>query len=238
VEDKKHIPKGVWIFHVVWTTILVVGVVAYLLRSSTDRYGFLQTVVLTLTLIGLLFYTLYTRRMQETMVKQTNVGILPVFKLEIIKEGEHHPWLDTPSFAARQTALMVKNVGNGTALNVQIESIAVTCWGHLAMQDFLPVKFERIYSLAPKEHIRVKDTQPFDIATARAVGASRPDLLGWLIGKDAWEDSELRIWFTDILGNKYVQVVHLGKEGIWPDVVQPDKGQVRRLRIRHNDVIW
>jgi hypothetical protein len=38
----------------------------------------------------------------------------------------------------------------------------------------------------------------------------------------AVKDYELTIRFMDILGNKYVQVIHVGKSGCWPDIVTPD----------------
>ena len=63
-------------------------------------------------------------------------------------------------------------------------------------------------------------------------------MLGLIVGPKAREKTELKIWFTDILGNKYVQVVHLGRQGIWSDVVHPDDGTVRRRKIVYNSVEW
>jgi hypothetical protein len=232
------IPIGVWIFHAVWASAVAVGISAYSLRSSPDRIGLLQTVVLAITLLVLSFYTYYTKQMQNAMVKQTNVSILPVFEIQLLREGESDPWVGLPGAIADKSWFILKNIGNGTALNIQIESRFVNVMGHLGMQNYLPVRFERVYSLARNQMTRVQDIQPFDVATARAEGERRLNLLGWLVGRDAWEDSDLKIWFTDILGNQYVQVVHLGRQGIWPDVVRPDDGQIKRTEITYNQVRW
>jgi hypothetical protein len=45
------------------------------------------------------------------------------------------------------------------------------------------------------------------------------DLLGLVAKGRTLPKPELEIWFTDILGNKYVQIIHLGMQGITPDVV-------------------
>ena len=232
------VPKGVWIFHLVWASTAIIAVAAYLLRDSHERYGFLQTVILTLTLIGLTFYTLYTRRMQEAMVRQINVSILPVFKVEILREGDEDPSVEIPGAVTLKSWLILTNVGNGTALNIQIDSLMVNCMGHIGPHNHLPVRFERIYSLASVEQKWVNDIQPYDEQTAYVVGARRPDLLRLLTGRDAWEESDLKIRFTDILGNKYVQVIHLGRDGIRPDVVRQDDGQVKKTQIIYNRREW
>ena len=130
---------------------------------------------------------------------------------------------------------------NATCLSCNSLAAGSSTLGHLGGQNYLPVRFERIYSLARNQMTRVQDIQPiqpFNVATARAEGERRLNLLGWLVGRDAWEDSDLKIWFTDILGNQYVQVVHLGRQGIWPDVVRPDDGQIKRTEITYNQVRW
>jgi hypothetical protein len=242
VEDNNDkptkVPAGVWIFHTVWVTAAVIGIAANLLKDSPNKYGYLQTVILALTLIGLGIYTAYTRRMQQAMVRQTNVGLLPVFEVKIIRKGEHDSYAGVKAAVALESWLRLKNIGNGTALNVQIESTFVTCFGNLAAHNYLPLKFEKVFSIAKDEGVRVKDTQPFDVSTAHYEGEERPDLLGFLFGCNAWEDSELKIWFTDILGNEYVQVIHLGRRGIWPDVVQRDDGRVTRTIIEYNRKRW
>jgi len=55
MAKNKYVPIGVWIFHAVWASAMVVGIATYLLRSSPDRYVYVQTVVLTLTLLVLCF---------------------------------------------------------------------------------------------------------------------------------------------------------------------------------------
>ena len=124
----------------------------------------------------------------------------------------------------------LKNVGEGVTLNVKIESLFVDCMGHYGGSPYLPMKFEKLYSLSPGEKKHVKDAQPDDVATVRVVGAFRPNLLGIIVGRRAYHDTELKIWFTDI--------IHLGRRGITPDIVQPDNGQVVRTQIIYNKVKW
>jgi len=58
-------------------------------------------------------------------------------------------------------------VGQGTALNVHIESLFVDCQGVYGGYDYQPVKFEKIFSLAPSEPRVVRDIQPYDVDNVR-----------------------------------------------------------------------
>lgn len=236
-----HEPMPTWI-KILYGTIavaIVIGIAAWFLKDYRDGYAYIQTVILALTLVVVAIYTQLTRKMQQAMVRQTNVSILPVFEVEIILEGKPDPYAATPGAIATQSRLELKNIGLGVALNVHIESLFVDCQGRYGGYSYQPIKFEKLYSLSPNQKRAVKDTQPYDVAKARVVGGlGRLDLLGLVAKGNTLPKPELKIWFTDILGNKYVQGIHLGRQGITHDVVQPDKGQVTRTTIKYNKVKW
>lgn len=234
----KYEPAPLWV-KVIYGTIfvaIVIAIAAWFLRGYNKQYEYIQTVILTLSLIVVAIYTNLTRKMQQAMVRQTNVGILPVFEVEILLEGRYDPYATGANVT--QSRLELRNIGLGVALNVHMESIFVDCQGTYGAYNYLPVKFEKLYSLSPNQRKAVKDTQPYDVATARAVGIGRPDLLALIAKGRTYPKPELKIWFTDILGNKYVQVIHLGRHGITPDVVQLDRGQVVRTTFSYNGKAW
>jgi AraC-like DNA-binding protein len=235
---EKKVPLGVWIFHIIWITAVGIGIAAIILREHPNRWIYIQTVVYALTLGGVVWTAYLSRKTQQAMVRQINVSILPILEVTIRLVGDPDPYAELREVRIRQSRLELKNVGQGVALNVNLESLFVFTAHKYGGTNYLPLKFERLYSLSPKEVRIVQDTQPYDVAKARYQGEERTDLLSLLLGREAFHDYKLKIWFTDILGNKYVQVVHLGKQGIWSDVVQQDKGQIVRTAIRYNGVKW
>lgn len=239
--DDAYEPMPLWIkvFYGTIAVAIVIGIAAWFLKGYPDKYAYIQTVVLALTLVVVAIYTNLTRKMQQAMVRQTNVSILPVFEVEIILEGKHDPHARILGTIATQSRLELKNIGQGVALNVYIESLLVDCQGRYGGANYQPIKFEKLYSLSPNQKRIVKDTQPYDVAKVRAVGGlGRLDLLGLVATGRTFPNPELKIWFTDILGNKYVQIIHLGRHGITPDPVQLDKGQVTRTTVEYNKVEW
>jgi hypothetical protein len=238
--ESQPIPFGVKVVYGVLGVALIVVIAAWLLKGYPDRWVYLQTFILALTLVVVAIYTYLTRNMQQAMVRQTNVSILPSFEVVIVLEGEIDPCPGLPPMGrAVQSRLELKNVGQGVALNVHVESVLVDCRGRYGPDDYLPTKFEKIFSLSPDQKRVVKDTQPYDLSKVRAVnGLGRLDLLGLIAKGRTFPKPELKIWFTDILGNKYVQVIHMSRHGIWSDVVQPDKKQINRNTITFNRVEW
>lgn len=237
-EDDPFEPMPLWVA-VIYGTIAIavaVAIAVWFLQGYNEKYTYIQTVVLTLTLVVVAIYTNVTRKMQQAMVRQTNVGILPSFEIIIRLKDEFEPDADIPGAIVSQSRLELVNVGLGVALGVKIESIFVVT--SRAFQSWEPIKFEKINSLSPGQKKVVKDTQPYDVATARLVGERRPNLLRHLVKRQTPGESQLKIWFTDILGNKYVQVIHIERDGIWSGVVQPDNGQVSRTTIIYNGKTW
>lgn len=75
--------------------------------------GALSLMVLTATLIALIFYTLYTYRTQQQLVRQIRLSIMPGFALHT-----YNP--DYP------LGLKIMNVGNGVAINVAVKPVRIS----------------------------------------------------------------------------------------------------------------
>ena len=191
-----------------------------------DQYGLLQTVVLALTLIAIVWYTFETHRMQEavgaqveTAVRQTNLGILPIFvsvfgALQVENEREH-----------LVDVLELENIGNGVALNITVDKLEVELDYEEGEELFenSAITFDAVMSIPPGQ----REIVPHKSETSKPGMQEVADagILDWmdrLKPERAVKDYELTIRFMDILGNRYVQVIHIGKSGCWPDIVTPD----------------
>ena len=219
-----RIPTGVWIFHAIWITVASIAAIVYLLGSNPNKYPFLQTVVFTLTLVALVVYTNFTRKMQQAMVKQTTVNILPVFVAhigEIQKPGGGNHHFDV---------MELENIGNGVALNVRVDTIEIT-WQDPQVNGVWSeprIRFDGVMSIKPSERIPLNHQ-----STIGAQGQSPGDRFDWMdkLLSRADFDYELRIRFSDVLGNRYVQTIHTGISGIWPDAVV-DGSEVNRTPLK------
>jgi hypothetical protein len=211
-EDERKTPVGVWIFHATWATAVLIAIAGHLLKDNPNKYGYLQTVVLTLTLIALVVYTHFTRKMQQAIVKQTNVNILPAFVVHIgdkTKDGEGGHKFDL---------MELENIGNGVALNVRIETIDIG-WSDPAIENVWPkpqIVFNGVMSIKPSERITL-----IHRSIIGPVGESPGGRFDWMdkLARRADYDYELRIRFADVLSNRYIQTIHVGISGDWPDAV-------------------
>jgi hypothetical protein len=213
LPNKDKIPIGVWVFHVIWATAVIIGVTAYLMGANPNKYTFLQTVILSLTLIAVVVYTHFTRKMQQTMVKQTNVNILPVFIA-------HISVLQKPGGGGHSFDVMeLENIGNGVALNIRVDTIHII-WTDSAIESVWPlaqIMFDGMMSIRPTERVMINHR-----STIGPDGRFPGDRFDWMdkLLSRADFDYELRIRFSDVLGNRYVQTIHTGVSGIWPDTVE------------------
>lgn len=87
--------------------------------GNSNKYAFLQTVVLTLTLIALVVYTHFTRKTQQAMVKQTTVNVLPCFIAYVGRTSMKNELDKTVK------CLELENIGNGIALNVTVDTLDI-----------------------------------------------------------------------------------------------------------------
>lgn len=218
------VPTGVWIFHTIWTTTAVIAVIAYLLGGNPNKYAFLQTVVFSLTLIALVVYTHFTRKMQRAMVKQTTVNILPVFVAYI-------GVLQKPGGGGHNFDLMeLENIGNGVGLNVRVDTIEII-WQDPQVNEVWPmprILFDGVMSIKPGERVALNHQ-----STVGPDGVPPGERFDWMdkLLSRADFDYELHIRFSDVLGTRYLQSIHTGASGIWPDAVV-DVAEVKRTPLK------
>jgi hypothetical protein len=174
-----------------------------------------QTIILALTLIALVVYTHYTRKIQKAMIKQTTVTLLPVFLVHI---GE----IQKAGGGAHSFDLMeLENIGNGVALNVRVDTIDIR-WKDLAVEEVWPtpkIVLNGVMAINPKGRVTMNHQ-----STIGPNGKSPGDRFDWVdkLLSRADFDYQIRIRFSDVLGNRYVQTIHTGVSGIWPDTVSED----------------
>jgi len=234
MDDQDHeVPLYIWIFHFTWVTAVVIGIAAYLLGSSPTKYVYIQTVILALTLISVVWYVVLTYRMQRAVteqlavsIRQVNLSVMPVFVVRIGKhraEDENRRTVDV---------LELENIGNGIALNVTIDTL------HLTLAGETPLEQEGLDELLPDPHITFDAVMMIEAKEAemvthrslvtRETGQSSPTRFDWmnrLTPARAMTDYELKVRFMDVLGNRYVQTIHVGASGAWPDVVELDRSK-------------
>lgn len=227
-QPEQKTPAGVWIFLTIIASSFLIWRLAVLLGDK--QYDYIQAVILVLTLITVGWYTYLTLQTHRAIVQQTNVGILPVFDVTIDIKG----WItirtesgETGYVPGVDSRLNLKNIGLGVALNVHIESLQILYGADL---DWLTpdddaeykMDFIRVNSVAPKEVVSFRGPE---LRSDEKIGGryKSVDVLSYLLPPKAEVDYEMKIHFTDILGNKYSQVFHLGKSGSWPDIVVQEK---------------
>lgn len=71
---------------------------------------FISTVVIILTLIVLVFYTIATFGLRKTAIKQTELSVRPFIVIDVFKDS-----------AGLSQRLVYKNIGHGPAIDIQTE---------------------------------------------------------------------------------------------------------------------
>jgi hypothetical protein len=217
--------KSTSVHPAVWTIYAIIATaILFLVVIGRDNFiDVVQGFVLTLTLFAIVWTTFETRSMQkavgkqvEVATRQTNLSILPVFRAfvgELRMRDEHGEVVH---------ALELQNVGNGIALNVTIDSLDV-------VPDFEEVStipqphiiFDPVVSIEVGQRIFIthssKNTKTMPIEYNIPIDWMRHLQLG-----RAMRDYELKVRFVDIIGNHYIQTLHVGASGSWPDTVTLD----------------
>jgi hypothetical protein len=221
-STNNRVPAAVWIF---WTLFITVAGLYFLgYRLFHREFAYLQTVILALTLLAVLWYTIETRRMQKAVaaqvqlsVRQVNLSVLPFFVAyvgDILVENERDRYIE---------ALELENIGNGVALNVKIDSLDIDLGGD--MRQIYPgayLSFDPLMSVPKRDKVPAKHVS----FVSKEQENNRIPQLDWmhhLKPPRAAKDYEMNIRFMDVLGNRYVQIIHIGKSGSWPDIVKPDE---------------
>jgi hypothetical protein len=229
VDDPKSVNPAVWIIYVIIATAIV-----FLSAVKDDKYTpIIQTFVLTLTLFTIVWYTFETYRMQKAVsaqlgisIRQVNLSVLPFFIAHVGKgqaDNELHRPVDI---------LELENIGKGEALNVTVDRLDIVMTGDTVQEQ------EGLDELLPGPYIIFDPTMIIraddeEMITHRSYiqGQDEPtetfDWLKHLKPARATIDYDLKIRFMDVLGNRYVQTVHIGKSGSWPDVVEADTSDRR-----------
>ena len=208
-EPEKNVPPGVWAF---WLAVITCASVYFF---SETKYTYIQTVVLALTLVVVAIYTHQTWLMQKAISLQTRYSILPIFIPEIVRgsQPEIGDWLE------------LLNIGNGVALNIQIDPIDIKL--DFEAPRILPapnIEFEHVTYSPPQGRAIVRHSSYLSKEEDRE---PMNRSLDWL-----WEltpyrmraaSYTIKVRFRDVFGNKYVQAIHLTKSGCWPGPVEEDK---------------
>jgi hypothetical protein len=222
-----RVPSGVWIF---WTLLISVAGLYFLgYKLFLGEFGYLQTIILALTLLAVLWYTIETRRMQkavaaqvELSVRQVNLSVLPFFVAYVGAVGVENE-LGKPI-----DALELENIGNGVALNVMIDSLDIEFGGEMQERQIWPdayLSFDPLMSI-PKRAKALVTHVSFVSKEQENNRIPQFDWMHHLKPPRAAKNYEMKIRFMDVLGNRYVQIIHVGKGGSWPDVVKPDESAV------------
>lgn len=212
-------PVGVWVFLTIIASGLLVWRLAVLLNDK--QYDYIQAVVLTLTLLAIVWYTFETNKMQRAMARQTTISILPLFNVSIvIKYGARPHWE-----ASSRYNVFLQNIGNGVGLNIEIDPLYVKHDSD-GLEKIDKLWFPRIVHLSPEDKpIAIKDIIEFDEYLKRIMvtDEGRPDLLEFLRPEKIKDEYEMKLRYMDVLGNQYVQVIHFDKSGNWPGKAIPVK---------------
>lgn len=225
MNTSKQVPTGVWIF---WISIAAAAAIWWLgQRLFHENYAYVQTVVLLLTLVAIVWYTLETRRMQKavaaqvkTLVQQTNLSIRPIFVAYIGErrmQNEHDLAVD---------CFELENVGKGIALNITVDSLEIELEDDAAKDVFPAARltFDAVLSIQPGQRELVTH-QSFTSNEENQPWRGMVDWMNRLKPPRAIRDYDLLVRFADILGNKWIQIIHVGSSGSWPGVVEADTTQ-------------
>jgi hypothetical protein len=168
----------------------------------------LNFIVLTLTLAAVVWYTIETRRMQiavsqqvHELVHQTRLTVLPAFVAAV-----RH--IDSSDY------LELTNIGNGIAINISIGRVEI----RFPTLEPGHVIFDELLMLRPGEKCNLK-SRTFIIGSVE--GGDKNDLT--FLGRHGHFNTDVPIRFQDIEGNKYIQILKMGKDGYVHGFVKPDE---------------
>ena len=139
-----------------------------------------QTIILGLTALVVLWYTLETSRMRKQIARQTSLSLRPVVVFEFQQD------------TAPNRLLLAKNVGPGAAFNIATLPLNI-----VPGSDGWDIHFERIYSLGSQEQKRISYKMPVVVNAADK---------GYLFfpGTSS-KRRDLRIEYQDVEGRRYRQ---------------------------------
>jgi hypothetical protein len=177
-----------------------------------------STLILTLTLVAILWYTWETRRMQGALAKQTGelvyqrrLSILPKLSVGFGRQNLFPQGIGD--------FLQLTNIGNGTAVNISVDDIELqyeegaVAW--ITFQRYVFLEPTKSTSALPKTaHLRMWIRNP-NVASENMVQAIVPELYSEepaMFLKKCMDDQNVTIAvrFQDIDGTSYLQSAILG----------------------------
>ncbi|MEK6287334.1 MAG: hypothetical protein AABO57_16455 [Acidobacteriota bacterium] len=176
-------------------------------KGNAELISWLMVLIYAATLLVVFFYTRETSKMQRAVAKQAD-ELVHQIRLSIM-----------PAFVLRTAgaSLQIRNIGNGVAINVQIDRLFLTPSSN---ETFTPnILFTRAPFLDRPEWETIKHVE-YEGETVR----SRPSVhSGYrdLLLRITENTYMLNIRFQDIEGNPYLQEVSMGKEGCNPGPIKP-----------------
>lgn len=156
----------------------------------------------------------------KTLVQQTNLSIRPIFVAYVGEQrmrNEHDLSVD---------CLELENVGKGIALNITVDPIEIELEDEAAKGVFPAPRlaFDAVLSIQPGQRELVTH-QSFTSNEEIQPWRGMVDWMNRLKPPRAIRDYDLLIRFADILGNRWIQTIHVGSSGSWPGVVDADVTQ-------------
>lgn len=166
-----------------------------------DYLLIIQTIILGLTMIAAVVYAYFTLRILNNSVEQLREKIMPLPVVYARGDGLS---------SNNKKIFRVRNIGNGTALNITIEPFFLKVFDQ--KEKKLLKKYE--YTLNMKDpNILIKDEERDLVADTYVNGEhSNGDLLfPYLHPEYANKKIPLSIYYEDIKGNRYSVKIGFGK---------------------------
>ena len=143
-------------------------------------------IVLTVTLLAVLWYSWETRKLRIQSEKHTELSLKP--QLEIVFQRAH---------------FRLYNIGNGPAVHVRIEDKIVS-----------PARYpERLRFICPSI-IRKDECLPIEVKILTEDGKQVDEMarLGFLTPPEANETIEIDVHYDNLIGREYAYILKLGKD--------------------------
>lgn len=183
--------------------------------------GGLGLVVSYLTYRIIVIYTHETKKMQEAVSTQTkelshqiNLSIMPAFTIEFI-EREGVKFEAIPKEALY--ALELHNVGNGVAINIQIDPLVVNNDPSILNEKFSDG--ELLFKWVPS--LRSSASKRLESVPSLKDNSRTVDLMRWMqIYSATGKTFDFNLRFQDIEGNWYSQTLKLTRNECIPEPVK------------------
>ncbi len=189
-------------------TLLIIVLLIEKMNELAPHLDFIKAVTLIATAGILLWYTIETYKLRKQSVLQTEIQIRPL--------------LITHSFIifGEEPRVIIKNIGNGVALNVETEdivvhepSIAALIWNGDTNEP-IRVSFDKINVISQSE----EKTLPMKVFIDGPDVTNGPDAVKLIVAelgsRRANRNYEFKLKYENINGDKYQSVVTTGKDGV------------------------